>query len=73
MLDKYLVFKDKTIIAKQTSSGRWICDQLPAETTKELERLIGEVNRILNKYNVVDESKPKVKTDVGGVREMKTI
>ena len=74
MFDKYLVFKDKTIIAKQTSSGRWICDQLPAETTKELETLIGEVNRILNKYNVVDESKPvRVKADVGGVREMKQL
>ena len=74
MLDKYITIKDKTIIAKQTSSGRWICDQLPAETTKELERLIGEVNGILNRFNLVDESKPvKVKTELGGVREMKKI
>lgn len=51
MLDKYITIKDKTIIAKQTSTGRWIIDALPADNTKELELLIGEVNRILNKYN----------------------
>ena len=69
MLDKYITIKDKTIIAKQTSSGRWICDQLPAETTKELEILIGEVNCILNKYNT--ESKEPLREHKDTIRGLK--
>ena len=68
MFEKYISIKESNIVAKQTSGGSWYCSELPARTTRELDDLIGEVNRILNKYNkdVVKKSKevkidPKVK------------
>jgi len=51
MLNKYITIKESNIIARQSSSGMWYCSELPAHTTNELDSLIGEVNRILNKYN----------------------
>ena len=51
MFEKYITIKESKIIAKQTSSGIWYCSELPADSTKELDGLIGEVNKVLNKYN----------------------
>ena len=65
MLNKYIIIKESNIVAKQTAGGVWYCSELPARTTVELDDLIGEVNRILNKYNV-DVKKPKeVKKETG--------
>lgn len=61
MLDKYIQVKESKIIAKQTSSGLWYCSELPAETVKELDALIGEVNRVLNKYNRKEKTPTRVK------------
>lgn len=62
MFEKYITIKESNIVAKQTASGIWYCSELPARTTKELDVLIGEVNKILNKYN--DVKKPKeIKTE----------
>jgi len=57
MLDKYIKINDKQIIAGQTSAGIWYCKELPANTTEELETLIGKINIILNKAN--EEKKQK--------------
>lgn len=51
MFEKYITIKDTKIIAKQTSAGIWYCSELPADTVKELDVLIGKINGVLNKYN----------------------
>lgn len=51
MLDKYIKINERVIIAGQTSGGIWYIKELPAQDTKELDALIGEANRICNKYN----------------------
>ena len=64
MFEKYITIKESNIVAKQTSGGVWYCSELPARTTIELDGLIGEVNKILNKYNNNNVKKPKeTKTD----------
>ena len=64
MFEKYISIKESNIVAKQTSNGIWYCSELPARTTKELDMLIGEVNKILNGYNANGVKKPKeTKTD----------
>ena len=58
MLDiKYMKISEKQITCGQTSGGIWYCKELPAENTKTLNILIGEVNGILNKYNKMDGNK----------------
>jgi len=59
MFEKYITIKESNIVAKQTAGGVWYCSELPARTTIELDGLIGEVNKILNKYNDVHVKKPK--------------
>ena len=72
MFERYIIMNESHILVGQNNQGMWYCKELPAKDTSDLERLIGEVNRILNKYNT--EGKDRVlKTDTGGVREMKTI
>ena len=66
MLDRYVVVGVREIIVKQSSNGIWYCSELPAKDTKELEDKIGEVNRILNKYNV-DVVKRKEEKEVTAV------
>jgi len=51
MLDKYIKINEKVIESKQTSSGIWYCSSVTAETTKEMDQLIGQLNSIYNKYN----------------------
>lgn len=51
MLDKYVRVGDKMIVSGQTSGGFWYCKELPAETTKEADKLISEMNKVYNKYN----------------------
>ena len=60
MFEKYITIKETNIVVRQSSSGMWYCSELPARTPKELDMLIGEVNKILNKYNT-DIKKPKEK------------
>jgi hypothetical protein len=70
MLDKYIAIKESSIIAKQTSGGIWYCSELPAKTTQELDLLISEVNKILNKYNEPDKpkkTKPKAENKIRGL------
>ena len=66
MFEKYISIKESNIVAKQTAGGVWYCSELPAKTTVELDGLIGEVNRILNKYNSIN--KKEVKKDTGKVK-----
>ena len=55
MLDKYIKINEKVIESKQTSSGVWYCSSVVAETTKEMNGLIGELNKIYNGYNKKDK------------------
>ena len=67
MLDQYIKINERVIISKQTSSGIWYCAELPSETVKEADALIGELNAVYNKYNskkqktTTKETKPPVK------------
>ena len=51
MLDRYIKINERVIISKQTSSGIWYCAELPSETVKEADLLIGHLNTVYNKYN----------------------
>ena len=63
MFDKYIKIEVEKYRVKQNSDGIWICSDLKANTLKELDIYIGEVNKILNKYNKQNnESKPKKET-----------
>ena len=57
MLDKYIKINEKVIESKQTSSGIWYCSSVVAETTKEMNNLIGELNKIYNSFNKKDKPK----------------
>jgi len=60
MFEKYIQIKETKIICGQRSSdGTWYCKELPAETPKQLDYLIGDVNGVLNKYNKEKESRKK--------------
>jgi len=58
MLDKYIKINEKTIESKQTSNGTWYCSSVTAETTKEMDKLIGELNKIYNRYNKKEKNTP---------------
>ena len=66
MLDKYIKINEKVIESKQTGSGIWYCASVISETTKEMDSLIGELNKIYNKYNKKDKptSKPQKEKQV---------
>ena len=52
MLDKYIKMNDAVILCGQDAkTGTWYCKELPGHTTQEIDCLIGEMNKILNKYN----------------------
>ena len=52
MFEKYIMIKDsKIIVGQNATTGAWYCKELPAESTAELDLLIGEVNGILNRRN----------------------
>ncbi len=63
VLDKYIKINERVIISGQTSGGVWYCKELPAETTKEADDLIGKMNAIYNKYNKKVKEDKKTKED----------
>lgn len=69
MFEKFISIKESKIIAKQTSTGIWYCSELPADNVKELDALIGEVNKVLNKYNKkgVEKKTTPTKPEVKGL------
>ena len=70
MFEKYIMIKDTKIMCGQTSNGIWYCKELPAENTRELDALIGDINTILNKYNSTQSEKTtkEKKTNVKGLK-----
>jgi len=62
MFDKYIQKNEKKIIAGQTSNGVWYCKEIIAETPTELKLLIGDVNKILNDYNMDNKKEKKTPT-----------
>jgi len=74
MLDivKYVRIEAEKYRVKQNSDGTWICIDLKANTIKELEIDIGEVNKVLNQYNnqnkEVKRAVPKKETNNVPVR-----
>jgi len=55
------MIKDTKIHVKQRSDGIWLCQDLPADNVADVDRLIGELNIILNKYNIKEDAKVKTK------------
>lgn len=69
MLDKYIMIKENKILCGQSSNGMWYCKELPADTEDELDKRIGKVNMILNKYNHDKVKKDKMdKQIIKGVK-----
>jgi len=69
MLNTYIKINDRQIIAGQTSSGIWYCKELPCNTVKEMNKLIGETNEVLNKYNKpIKETKKEKEPPVKGLK-----
>lgn len=70
MLDKYITIKDKTIICGQyPSSGAWYCKDLPADNLHEMDELIAETIKILNKHNkTINVKETKDKDIVRGLK-----
>jgi hypothetical protein len=51
MFEKYIMIKDnKIIVGQNATTGAWICKELPSDL-KELDDMISEVSKILNKHN----------------------
>ena len=65
MFEKYIVINETKIICGQTANGTWYCKELPANSTKEIDILIGEVNSILNKYNKTESCEQKKMKKIG--------
>ena len=59
MLDKYITVNSDKYKVRQNADGTWVCSELKANTIKELDIDIGEVNRVLNKYNKKEKSFPQ--------------
>ena len=59
MLDKYIKIEEKLIESKQTAAGVWYCASVKAETVEEIDKLIGKLNIIYNKYNSKQDKKVK--------------
>jgi hypothetical protein len=59
MFEKYITINEAKIICGQNNSGVWYCKELPADSTKEMDALINEINTILNKYNIKKEKVDK--------------
>ena len=71
MLDKYIKINEKVIESKQTSAGVWYCSSVTAEDVKEMDTLIGELNKVYNKYNKKEKNilnTKKEKTNVKGLK-----
>lgn len=58
MLDKYIKINERVIESKQTSNGTWYCSSVTSETVKEMDILIGELNKVYNKYNKKEKNTP---------------
>jgi len=64
VLDRYIQKIDANIISGQDGkTGMWYCKELPTKNTKETDKMIGELNRIYNKYNTEIEKRNKTKKD----------
>jgi len=63
MLDsiKYIKVEVEKYRVKQNSDGTWICIDLKANTIKELDTSIGQVNQVLNRYNKNEDATKKQK------------
>ena len=55
IFEKCNMINISNIIAGQNNTGIWLCKELPARNTQELDFLMGIVNGILNKYNKKDD------------------
>ena len=62
MWDKYIKIEAEKYRVGQNSDGTWICIDLKANTVRELDISIGEVNKVLNKYNSQNSSDKEKKT-----------
>jgi len=68
MLDRYFKIEVEKVKARQNADGTWVCSEVKANSVKELDNMIGEINRILNKYNKCNEKKAKESINVKGLK-----
>lgn len=56
---RYLKIDNSELIhaGQDPKTKEWYCKDLPARTTTELRRLMGEINAILNEYNFEEKEK----------------
>jgi len=71
MFEKYIVLNEAKIVCGQTNSGTWYCKELPANSVREMDLLINEVNCILNKYNASNHKNDVSKDSVKSVKGLK--
>ena len=58
LFKKYVIINDsRGIVGQDSKSGAWHIKELPFRDLKEMDQLICEAIKILNKYNVGKESK----------------
>ena len=59
MLDTYKMIQEKDVMVGQTSAGVWYCKELHASDPREAGKLMGEMNRELNKVNKTKKVSPE--------------
>jgi hypothetical protein len=59
MCERYMRIEAEKYRCRQNSDGTWICSDLKANSIGELDLAIGEVNKVLNKYNKTEKKEKK--------------
>ena len=68
MLDRYFKIEVEKVKARQNADGTWVCSEVKANSVKELDNMIGEINKVLNKYNKENGEKKKKEVGVKGLK-----
>ena len=53
--------KNVIISGQDAKTGYWYCKELPSNSTKETQLLIGELNKIYNNFNMAIKNKKENK------------
>ena len=72
MFEKYKIIREHSIVSGQDAKSKeWYCKELPAYSTKETEKLIGELNKIYNSYNKKSvETKKKIENNETDLKKL---
>ena len=66
MWNKYIKIEVEKYKVRQNADGTWVCSEYKANSIKELDIGIGEINQVLNKYNKKEKppTPPKEKNNI---------